>query len=99
MSVAVMEALQPARSASVGRRTSTIAASTGAAAPNTADEIIEDRRKHPDGTVQVRKYLKGRFLGKVIDWGILSVWLLRQLFGSILGLISLSSALFMKLIV
>jgi hypothetical protein len=28
-------------------------------------EIVEDRRRNPDGTVTIRKYTKGAFLGKV----------------------------------
>jgi hypothetical protein len=64
MSAALMEPLGSARSASVGRRTS-VGPANGMAPAQVADEIIEDRRKHADGSVQVRKYLKGRFLGKV----------------------------------
>lgn len=72
MSVAMMEPLQSARSASVGRRSSLTGATTAVAGTPTVDEIIEDRRRYPDGTVQVRKYIKGRFLGKVRYSGILA---------------------------
>ena len=65
MSTAVMEVPNTARSASVGRRLSTLGPAGPVAGSTAQDEIIEDRRRYPDGTTQVRTYLKGRFLGKV----------------------------------